>query len=164
MIVFVAYGNAEAFEKGVDLAFVSGHESPAWAGVKFFSERVESFGSVDSWIDADRDQLQWQSAFGSVLLHFAERCGEWRTTRGAGGEDEVNGDGFAFDEVVVETELIAVLIVDVNVGDLCGREQLCVRSDFVVIGRSGGRSRARTRLRLDRSQVHAALRTAPGLR
>src|SRR6185369_17975765 len=147
-----------------DLAFVSGDESPAWSGLKFFGEGVESFGCVDGWIDTDRDQLQRQSAFGGVLLHFAEGCGEWRATGSAGGEDEVNGDGFAFDEIVVEIELVAVLIVDVNVGNLCGGEQFRVGGDFVVIWRSSRRSRTRTRFWFDGSQFHAALRTAPGLR
>src|ERR1051326_9505579 len=92
--------------------------SPAWSGVKFFGKRVQTFGCIDAWVHADRDQLQRQSAFFGILLHSPKGCGEWRATGGTGREDEVDRDCFAFDQIAVEIELLAVLIIDASVRNL----------------------------------------------
>lgn len=110
MIVFVDDGDSECLKQRIDLGFVTCNECPARLDFEFFRELLQSFGSVDSRIDADGNQLHFESAGTGFLLHFAKSRGQRRTKRGARGEYEVDRNTPAFDQVVVEVELFPVLI------------------------------------------------------
>ena len=124
VIVFVNDGDSQCLEQRIDLGFVAGDERPTGFGFEFLREVLQSFGSVDGRIDADRDQLHVESARAGFLLHSAKRCGQRWTDRGASREDEIDCDTLAFDQIVVEVELLPVLIENAGMRDSCRTERI----------------------------------------
>jgi hypothetical protein len=54
--------------------------------------------------------LHVETARRGILLHASKRRRQRRADRGAGREDEINRDRFAFDQIGIEVELFSVLV------------------------------------------------------
>jgi hypothetical protein len=109
----------QSLQQPIDVRLAARDECPSRPGVELFREPVQPFGHIRRRIDADRHQPDVPSdPCAKLLLRPSHRQRQLRADRGACGEDEIDGDGFAFDEVGVEVQFAAVLIVDGYFGDL----------------------------------------------
>src|SRR5262245_50845356 len=110
---------AERLEQPVDIGLAASYKSPAGPGAEFLGKALEPRGHIGGWIYCYRYQLNARAAT-ELLLHAAHRRSQWRADGRAGGENEIDRDGPILDEIRVEAEFLAVLIVDSYVGDIEG--------------------------------------------
>ena len=119
MLVLVGRIDAQGLEQSIHLAFLAGHERPRRVGVESFTPGRELLRAVVDRVNADGDQ-------GEILAepvvqpsaHGREVHSQWGADALAGREDEVDGDDFAPDEVAVETNGLAAMGPEGDVGKL----------------------------------------------
>src|SRR6185369_11459793 len=59
-----------------------------------------------------------------LLLDSMKRRRQRRANRRTGSEEEVDCHGLAFDQIVIEVELLPVLVDDARSGNFCGTERI----------------------------------------
>lgn len=112
---------AELFADEVDIGFFPGEEQPAGASVKFFGVFFEDLRRIAFGVDANRvEKNVFADAVSEQVLDLGEASGFERACVFAVSVDEIDGDNFAFEEIVIEVDSGAVLGGEGDIGEIAG--------------------------------------------
>jgi hypothetical protein len=116
-----SFPQAQLLADQFDVFLFAGEKSPARAGMVFFRESLQLFRRVVLRINADgikKDILA--HAVAQHLLYLGQARGFQRADVETMGVEELNGHDLAFEQIVIELDLLAVLGGQRDVGKVVG--------------------------------------------
>lgn len=117
MVLLLGREDLERLQQTINILFRTGQQCPArFYWTKILAPLLQALGSIYYRVDADRYQANFP---GNIILENLSKLvkispHQW-ADRGAGRENRIDRNHFAFYEVRIETHFFAVLVKQCNI-------------------------------------------------